>query len=50
MFQIFQDIYDKNKKQNSNNQFRVDSEQNISKIIISNAIEMFQNRKPIEFL
>jgi hypothetical protein len=50
MFQIFGDIYDKNKKQNSNNQFRVDSEQNFSKIIISNAIEMFQNRKPIEFL
>ena len=50
MFQIFGDIYNKNKKQNSNNQFRVDSEQNISKLIISSAIEVFQNRKPIEIL
>lgn len=48
MFKIFTDVYNKNKKKDSTNQFKVDSDNNIFKIITSNAINMFQNRKPIE--
>jgi len=48
MFNIFTDVYNKNKKKDSTNQFKVDSDNNIFKIITSNAINMFQNRKPIE--
>lgn len=48
MFRIFSDVYNKNKRQDSTNQFKVDSEQNITKIITSNVIEMFQHRKPLE--
>ena len=45
MFKIFKDVYDQNKPKDSNNQFIVDSGENIYKVVTTNAIKTFQNRK-----
>ena len=49
MFKIFEDVYNNNKKPDSNNQFMADySGENIYNIVTSNAIKTFRNRKPIK--
>ena len=48
MFKIFKDVYDQNKPKDSNNQFIVDSGENIYKVVTDNAIKTFRNRKPID--
>ena len=49
MFKIFEDVYNSNKKPDSNNQFMADySGENIYNIVTSNAIKTFRNRKPIK--
>ena len=49
MFKIFEDVYNNNKKHDSNNQFMADySGENIYNIVTSNAIKTFRNRKPIK--
>ena len=49
MFKIFEEVYNSNKKPDSNNQFMADySGENIYNIVTSNAIRTFRNRKPIK--
>ena len=50
MFKIFEEVYNKNKKENSNNQFSAESANNLIDVIISNAINTFHNRKEIEII
>ena len=48
MFKIFGDVFNKNKKKDSNNRFMVVSDNDIYKVVTTYAIETFQNRKPVE--
>ena len=45
MFKIFEEIYNTNKRKDSNNQFMADIGENIFNVVTSNAIKTFQNRK-----
>ena len=44
MFNIFKDIYNKNKKENSKNKFVLEEGKKLIDIVTSNAIKLFQNR------
>ena len=48
MFLIFKEIYEKNKKTNSNNQFVIGEGKTLSSVVVENAIKTFQNRKELE--
>ena len=48
MFLIFKEIYEKNKKTNSNNQFVIGEGKTLSGVVVENAIKTFQNRKELE--
>ena len=48
MFKIFGDVFNKNKKKDSNNRFMVVSDNDIYKVVTTYAIETFRNRKPVE--
>ena len=50
MFKIFEEVYNKNKKENSNNQFSAESANNLIDVIISNAANTFHNRKEIKII
>ena len=48
MFGIFKEVYEKNKKPNSNSQFIVGEGETLSSVVIENAVKTFQNRKELE--
>ena len=48
MFKIFKDIYEKNKKKDSNNQFVIQKGNELFKVVTENAVKTFQNRKNLE--
>ena len=48
MFKIFEDVYNKNKKKDSNNQFMADIGENIFNVVTSGAVKTFQNRKVVD--
>lgn len=48
MFKIFKDVYEKNKKKDSNNQFVVQKGKELFKVVTENAVKTFQNRKKLE--
>ena len=48
MFKIFDDVFNKNKKKDSNNRFMVVSDNDIYNVVTTYAIETFQNRKLVE--
>ena len=48
MFGIFKDVYNNNKKKDSNNQFVVEKGDNLFKAVTENAVKTFQNRKNLE--
>ena len=50
MFKIFEEVYNKNKKENSNNKFSAESANNLIDVIISNAINTFHNSKEMEII
>ena len=45
MFRIFKEVYNKNKKKNSANQFIYNYEENTLNFIASNIIKMYKNKK-----
>ena len=45
MFEIFEEVYNRNKRKDSNNQFMADIGENIFNVVTSYAIKTFQNRK-----
>ena len=45
MFEIFEEVYNNNKRKDSNNQFMTDIGENIFNVVTSYAIKTFQNRK-----
>ena len=48
MFEIFKNIYEKNKITNSNSQFIVGEGKTLSSVVVENAVKTFQNRKELE--
>lgn len=48
MFNIFKEIYEKNKNPNANNQFSAETGEDLFNIITSNAVRTFQNRRELE--
>jgi hypothetical protein len=48
MFDIFEKVYNKNKKENSKNEFIVEEGQKLIDIVTKNAVNMFQNRDKLE--
>ena len=45
MFEIFEEVYNRNKRKDCNNQFMADIGENIFNVVTSYAIKTFQNRK-----
>ena len=48
MFDIFEKVYYKNKKENSKNEFILEEGEKLIDIVIKNAVNMFQNRDKLE--